>query len=172
MINWPKKLDVCISVVSLDGNQNSIKETLFHHKNIFAEYDKQIITNTEIDCDFKLTVVQSKEKFVLFDKAITQSTKDWCFIVLSGLHLPKSIIRKFSDFVESEKDIIFPVKNRLWDFLKNPIECLLINKNFYNEIGFFGKENPEDVIKLLWANGAIKLGGTFKSIVGVKFWTN
>jgi len=46
---------------------------------------------------------------------------------------------------------------------------VLINKNFYKQVGFFGKQNPEDIIKLLWATDAIKLGGTFKSIVGVKF---
>ena len=171
MISFPKCLDVCMSVISLDGDKSKINETLNYHKDFFLDFDKQIIVNKEIDLgsSYKNHIVQSKEKFVFFDKAIKESTKNWCFLILSGLHLQKSIIRKFSEFVKSEKDILFPVKNRLWDFYKNPVECLLINKNFYNEVGFFGKENPEDIIKLLWANDAIKLGGTFKSIVGVKF---
>ncbi len=171
MIEFPKCLDVCISVISLDGDPTKIKDTLNYHKDFFSEFDKQIFVNKEINCNFnyKKHFVKSNEKFVFFDKAIKESTKNWCFLVLSGLHLQKSIIRKFSEFVKNEKDILFPVKNRLWDFYKNPIECLLINKNFYNEVGFFGKENPEDIIKLLWANDAIKLGATFKSIVGVKF---
>ena len=75
-------------------------------------------------------------------------------------------------FVKSDKDVLFTVKNRLWDFLRNPVECLMINKNFYNEVGFFGKQNPEDIVKLLWASDVVKLGGTFKSIVGVTFWAN
>jgi hypothetical protein len=171
MITLPKCLDVCISVISLDGNPSKIRDTLFYHQEFFEEFDKQIITNKQIEqkTNFKQFVVPSDEKFVLFDKAIKESTKDWCFIILSGLHMQKSLIRKFSEFVKSEKDILFAVKNRIWDFLRNPIECLLINRNFYEEIGFFGKENPEDIIKLLWAADAIKLGGTFKSIVGVKF---
>ena len=168
---FPKCLDVCISIISLDGDTSKINDTLNYHKDFFLDFDKQIFTNKEISCNFnyKKHFIKSNEKFVVFDKAIKESTKNWCFLVLSGLHLQKSIIRKFSEFVKSEKDILFPVKNRLWDFYKNPIECLLINRNFYNEVGFFGKENPEDIIKLLWANDAIKLGGTFKSIVGVKF---
>lgn len=170
-MGFPKSLDVCISVISLDGDISKINDTLNYHKDFFLDFDKQIFTNKEISCNFnyKKHFIKSNEKFVVFDKAIKESTKNWCFLVLSGLHLQKSIIRKFSEFVKSEKDILFPVKNRLWDFYKNPIECLLINRNFYNEVGFFGKENPEDIIKLLWANDAIKLGGTFKSIVGVKF---
>lgn len=171
MIVFPKCLDVCISVISLDGDISKINDTLNYHKDFFLDFDKQIFTNKEINCNlnYKKHFIKSNEKFVVFDKAIKESTKNWCFLVSSGLHLQKSIIRKFSEFVKSEKDILFPVKNRLWDFYKNPIECLLINRNFYNEVGFFGKENPEDIIKLLWANDAIKLGGTFKSIVGVKF---
>lgn len=171
MISWPKEIDPCISIISLDGNANKIKETLLYHKDFFEKFDKQIISNKEINFNFncKKTIVDSFEKYVLFDKAINESSKDWCFLILSGLLLPKFIVKKFSQFANSEKDIIFPVKNRLWDFLRNPIECLLINKNFYKQVGFFGKQNPEDIIKLLWATDAIKLGGTFKSIVGVKF---
>ena len=171
MINFPKPLDVCISIISLDGNISKIKDTLFYHQEFFEKFDKQIISNkkTNYDNRFKEIVVESQEKFVLFDKAITESTKEWCFLILSGLHMQKFLIRKFSEFVKSEKDVLFPIKNRLWDFLRNPIECLLINKKFYKEVGFFGKENPEDIIKLLWAADVVKLGGTFKCIIGVKF---
>lgn len=171
MVDFPKPLDVCISVICLDGNPSKINDTLNYHKYFFSDFDKQVFINKEINSNFeyKKYFVKSNEKFVFFDKAIKESTKSWCFLILSGLYLQKSIIRKFSEFVRSEKDILFPVKNKIWDFCRNPIECLLINKNFYNEVGFFGKENPEDIIKLLWANDAIKLGGTFKSIVGVKF---
>lgn len=171
MVTFPKNLDCCFSIISLDGNPNKIRETLSYHNEFFKEFDKQIVSNKEINqnFDYKKIHIPSNEKFVLFDKAIKESTKDWCFIFLSGLHLQKSIVKMFSGFVKKESDILFPVKNRLWDFLKNPIECMLINRTFYNKVGFFGKENPEDIIKLLWAADAIKLGGTFKSIVGVKF---
>jgi hypothetical protein len=171
MIILPQCLDVCISIISLDGNPSKIKESINYHQNLFGDIDKNIICAKELNYPFeqKKYLINSSEKFVLFDKAIKESTKDWCFLILSGLHLPKSILKKFSEFTKKESDILFPVKNKIWDFVKNPIECMLINKKFYEKVGFFGKENPEDIIKLLWAFDAIRLGATFKSIVGVKF---
>ena len=45
-----------------------------YHKDFFEKYDKQIITNRELNLNnnYKKHFVNSKEKFVLFDKAIKE----------------------------------------------------------------------------------------------------
>ena len=168
----PKELDVSMAIVITDRNTNKINETLRHNFKLFDKYKKIIITNN-LEFNYfdneNLNKIQSKSFQLLenYDIALKNCDTEWCFLLHAGSCLHFDIIRKLSKFITSDSDIIFPVKNRIYDFIKNPLNGLLINKKTYNKIGVFGKDNPEDIIKLLWAADAAKAGCFFKAIVGI-----
>jgi hypothetical protein len=170
----PKDINVSMAIVVTDKNSNKINETLKHNYNYYCKYNKILITNNK-----KIDYYNNGEKYHIYetnsyqilenyDIAMKNCNTEWCFLLQAGTYLTKNLIKKLSMFIFSDKDIIFPVKNRVYDFIKNPLNGLLINKNTYNNIGVFGKDNPEDIIKLLWAADAVKFGCTFKAIVGCK----
>ena len=71
------------------------------------------------------------------------------FLFHAGKCLNFDVINRLSKYITSDTDILFPVKNRVYEFIKNPLNGLLINKKIYNKIGLFGKDNPENIMKLL-----------------------
>lgn len=170
----PKDLDVSIGIVTTDKVSNKINETLRYNYDFYSCYKKILITNDKnINYynqgeTYDIYETKSYQFLENYDIAMKHCKTEWCFLVKAGTYLTKNLIRKLSMFIFSEKDIIFPVKNRIYDFTKNPLNGLLINKNTYNKIGIFGKDNPEDIIKLLWATDAVKIGCQFKAIVGIK----
>lgn len=168
----PKELDVSMAVVITDKNTNKINETLRYNYKLFDKYKKIIITNN-LDFNYfndeKLNKIYTKSLQLLenYDIALKNCDTEWCFLLHAGSCLQFDLIRRLSKFITSDLDILFPVKNRIYDFIKNPLNGLLINKKTYNKIGIFGKDNPEDIIKLLWAFDAAKEGCLFKAIVGI-----
>lgn len=169
----PKELDVSVAIVVADKATNKINETLRYNYEHFIKYKKILVTN-----DLKFNYYNQEEKYDIYgtdsyqilenyDIAMHNCKTEWCFLVQAGSYLNKNIIKTLSKFILSDKDIIFPVKKRVYEFTKNPLNGLLINKNTYNKIGKFGKDNPIDIIKLLWANDAVNYGCLFKAIVGL-----
>ena len=169
----PKEIDVSMAIVITDKVTNKINETLKYNYDYYSKYKKILITN-----DVKFNYFSQNEKYDIYhtesyqvlenyDIALKNCNTEWCFLVQAGTYLTKNVIKKLSKFILSDKDIIFPVKKRVYEFTKNPLNGLLINKNTYNKIGKFGKDNPIDIIKLLWGADAAKYGCLFKAIVGL-----
>jgi len=168
----PKSLDVSMAIVAADKNVNKINETLKHKYKIFDKYEKIIITNNlEFDYfnDEKLNKINTESFQVLknYDIALKNCKTEWCFLLHAGTCLQFDVIDRLSKYITSDTDILFPVKNRVYEFIKNPLNGLLINKKTYNKIGVFWNDSPENMMKLLWAFDAIKKGCLFKAIVGI-----
>lgn len=168
----PKNLDVSMAIVVADENTNKINETLRYNYKIFDKYEKIIITNNlEFDYfnDENLNKIYTKSFKVLenYDIALRNCNTEWCFLLHAGTCLNFNVINILSKYITSDTDILFPVKNRIYEFIKNPLNGLLINKKIYNKIGLFWKDNPENIMKLLWAFDAVRKGCLFKAIVGI-----
>lgn len=91
----------------------------------------------------------------------------WNFLLYSKgwLRTPKLDI-KYSYFVETEKDILFPIVNRNLTFIASDINGLLIHKKTFEEVGDFPDIDSLDSSKVIWATKAINSGCKFKGIVG------
>jgi hypothetical protein len=92
--------------------------------------------------------------------------KEWNFIIQAGTWVQGLLDMKFSQFIESEKDILFPILNKKITFTEASWNGTLIHKETIKKLGPFPDNNPEDVCKLLWTIEAIELGYKFKAIVG------
>lgn len=108
----------------------------------------------------------------LINLGMKSISNEWAFIIFSGSRLPVYIEKKWSSFCKTDKDILFPVVDRKWDFVDGSFNGVLINKKFFSEIGDFPDIEKYDIndfafSKLLWAYDALDFGANFKAIIGM-----
>ena len=104
----------------------------------------------------------------LIDIGVKEIRTEWCFIVMSGSRIKKSIFGKYSRFATSEKDVLYPVVDRKHLFDEASINGILLHAPMYEEIGGFGDEYDLQEAKLLWAGRALDKGCNFKALVGAR----
>jgi len=116
-----------------------------------------------------LTVFKSEGSIMSsINAGLEQSLCDgWNFLIMSGTWVRNSLDRKYSCFLENEKDILFPVIKRKMNFVDGSINGVLIHKKSFKDIGKFNSKSSIDICKLYWANEAIEKGYRFKGIVGI-----
>jgi hypothetical protein len=104
----------------------------------------------------------------LINAGMNNTKSDWNFIICAGSFIPTKIDQRFSYFLESKKDILFPIVNNKTNFVEATLNGLFINKETWDEVGEMANIGPLEVVKLMWALDAIKKGVKFKAISGTK----
>lgn len=167
MLYVSKSLDLGICIVSIDGDFSKINKTYKSSEFLSKQYpaiavipeDRKIFT-----CD--IPVFQGKNSITsLFDTAIQKTKTEWAFVVFAGSVIKKRIDNKLSMYVENKHDVLFPVVNRIYNFIDGSMNGILINKHFYEEVGEFGTGNSLADTKIYWADRALQKGVKFKAIV-------
>ena len=92
--------------------------------------------------------------------------KEWNFVVIAGSWIRMGLDNKCSYFIESEKDILFPIVDRKMNFVDGSINGFLIQKSLFQDIGPFATDHPLEICKLFWAMEAQEKGYKFKAILG------
>jgi len=99
---------------------------------------------------------------------------EWGFVIFAGSRVQHSVLRKWDIFVDSEKNILYPLINGKYNFVEGSFNGVLFNKSFFKEVGNFPSEpiesknlNDFEIAKLLWSIDAINKGAIFKGIVGM-----
>jgi len=103
--------------------------------------------------------------------------KEWNIIVIEGTWVKANIDKKYSCFLEDEKDIFFPIVtdfdiqgkptkiyNNFWDCSLNG---LMIHQKTFKEVGDFTDSSLENS-RLIWNAEAQEKGCRFKAILGAK----
>jgi len=104
----------------------------------------------------------------------------WGMVVFAGANFKGRIQLKYSMFVDSEKDVLYPLVAGKYNFVDATTNGLTMRKKFFQEIGNFPEnymwklveENEEvitnsfDVCKLLWSFNAINKEAKFKAVIG------
>lgn len=100
---------------------------------------------------------------------------EWGFIMFAGSRIPAFLERKFSTFATSEKDILFPVVEKRYDFISGSFNGVLINSDFFKKVGNFTEGalekqgmNDFEMAKFLWTAAALEHDAKFKGIVGMR----
>jgi hypothetical protein len=103
----------------------------------------------------------------LINEGLSKSPSDeWNFIIVGGSWVRGFLDKKYSYFIESEKDILFPIVNRKLNFVDGSINGILIHKKAFVDIGPFGNDNPLEICKLFWGIVAVEKGYRFKAVLG------
>jgi hypothetical protein len=101
----------------------------------------------------------------------------WRLFVMEGARFPKSLAGRYGRWVESDRDVLFPVSinhdrsGRPLKVLSSFEECslngMLIHSRLFRDAGSFS-DNPIMVSKSFWAMGAMQFGARFKGILGAQ----
>lgn len=112
---------------------------------------------------------KGKETFSsLINVGMKYAPAEWNFIICAGATVRWKMDEKFSFFVESEKDILFPIAENKTNFVDATLNGLFINKKFWKEVGPMADVGTFEVVKMMWALEAIEKGVKFKAIAGSK----
>lgn len=104
----------------------------------------------------------------LINLGMKQAPADWNFLVCAGATVRSGLTRKFSYFVESEKDILFPIAEKNANFVDGSLNGIFIHKKTFKEIGKWDEDANLALVKTIWALAAIDKGCKFKAIANSK----
>lgn len=169
MLYQPKELQMTLGILSLDANPHAIQRTLNSSNFLTFSCDKivAIPQETALGDHFGVPLVKGGNCITsMMDNIVKNLKTEWVYFVFAGTNLRKGVDKKNFIYVETYKDVLFPVVDRIWNFVDGSMNGLLISKQFYREVGDFGSGKNLQVTKLLWAEKAMSIGGRFKGIVG------
>jgi hypothetical protein len=89
---------------------------------------------------------------------------EWNIIIRNLRWINSNLERKFFNFMESDKDIFFPITRKNWNFTKFDLNGLLLHKKAFTEVGEFPSYDYMDESKIMWAGRAIENGYKLKGI--------
>jgi hypothetical protein len=166
-----QKLETTLAIISINAYFYEIQKTVNSSDFLTNECEKLAIIPFETTLESPVSCPVYNGGYcitTMVDQAIKRSKTEWVLLVFSGANLQKNLDVKYSRYIETYKDILFPVANRIWTFPEGSMNGIYINKKFHEEVGDFGRGDDLEITKLSWASRAIDRGGKFKAIVGVK----
>lgn len=179
------KLEISFIIISPEPNIGRLKGTIRSIKNNYSKDAKIIcsvvksikkaqIEEMRIECPTHRggTTITS-----LINSGFKNSASGWNLLIMEGAWLPKSIYERYSRWVSSDSDILFPLM-AVYDRQGIPIkilnsfhECtlngMMIKKEFFEKVGKFS-ENSLEISRIFWGLDALEKGAIFKSVLGVK----
>jgi hypothetical protein len=113
----------------------------------------------------------------LINKGFKHTKSGWNLLVMEGARIPLNIQNRYSKWIKSEHDVLFPITVN-YDAAGKPVkvfnnfsECtlngVLIHKNLFQKVGNF-TENPLQISREFWSFDAFDKGAVFKAILGIK----
>lgn len=156
------------SLSLLKSTANSIKSKYYDHPFICVANGSATVEEVAAMKAICPTYKGKKTISSMINVGLRHAPADWAFIVFSGSFLPGKMDEKFSFFINSEKDILFPIINRKTNFIDGTWNGLLINKKTFREVGEFEDDGEFEHIKCEWACNALNYGCKFKAILGSK----
>jgi hypothetical protein len=99
------------------------------------------------------------------------ASAEWNFIIYADGWIKDRLDIKYSYFIESNKDILYPIsktRSTNYNFMSHD-NGMMIHKKAFADIGEFPDESAE-ISKLMWAATALEKGYKFKGVVGGRFF--
>lgn len=167
MLYQEKHIDFTVVILSIDGDPSKIEKTYQSTKFLCDQYNCIAVIPKDRSVSTVSCQVYNGGDCVtsLIDNGMNKVKTEWALFVFSGSIIKKKIDKKLSLYVETKRDVLFPVVNRMWNFIDGSMNGLLISKEFYGQVGEFGSGNTLQNTKILWAERALEKGVRFKAIV-------
>lgn len=163
------------NIAGLKCSVGSIKRH-FYDREIICVTGKNVIAEDVKEMKSICPVYKGKNTITsLINVGMKKIKGEWGFIMYVGSYVRPGMEKKIVRFVESPKDVLYPVVDRKINFVDGSSNGILLNKTTFKEVGDFADEpmykfgtNDFELAKLLWAMDAIEHGCKFKGIVGLK----
>jgi len=164
-----KKMDMTVVIFSLDGDVYKIKKSITSTGELCGNYDILISSISKIqNIGYETIQFENNSISDLIDTSMKKIKTKWAYFLQAGSVVCKGVDKKLSRHISSEKDVLYPVYNRIWDFVDSSINGLLLSKSLYEEVGEFKEEIDPKFTKLMWAGKALEKGCRFKAVVGTR----
>ena len=171
----PKSLNYGYVIITPENNPAFVKITANSILNRNPEASLVCVCRKDIDDESERTITNICKLYKgnntytsLISEGMKHCPSEWNLYLISGAPVENKIQKKYSYFVESEKDILYPVIDRKMNFVQGSINGILMHKNA-KDLGCIPDSNSLEKSKLIWSFNAVCQGYKFKGIVGVKF---
>ena len=162
-------------ILAPENALNMIKVTInsinYHYPNIshICVTDSSASKEEILEIKKHCPTYKGKETITsLINVGMRHAPLDWVFLIFAGTNVRPRLDEKFSFYVGSEKDILFPVAEKKHNFIEATLNGLFMNKKTFKEIGEIADEGKLELIKAEWAMNAIEYGCKFRAFVGSK----
>jgi hypothetical protein len=175
-------IDFAFVVLCPDRSLAGLKNTLGSIRHFSSDRESLAIVGKDANSadmkEFKTLCPTHKGKDTitsLVNVGMKKLKHEWGLMLFGGSRIPMTLERKLRTFLVGQKDVLYPVVDRRCDFVSGSFNGVLINKEFFDEVGNFPESamvkedfNDFEAAKLFWSLDAIGKGATFKGIVGMK----
>jgi len=113
----------------------------------------------------------------LINNGMKKTEKGWIFFIMEGARFPSGLIKRYSTWLKSDRDVLFPIFMNhnlngkpsliLTNFSETTLNGTLIHSNLFSEVGEFS-DNPIKISKEFWMMDALEKNANFKAILGIK----
>lgn len=170
----PQELNWGFIIICTDSNHINLENTINSIKANYKDSSIVCVQSDEIK-DFNcksndIKFVKTKPNYAaMINTGMTETNKEWNIIFIAGTYVRKNITRKYSMFIESKSDVIFPNDFKKSNFVDGTINGLCIHKEFFTKVGNFNEVCEKlEHSKAEWGFSAATLGGKFKAICHAK----
>lgn len=175
-------MDLGFIVLCPDKNISGLKNTLgsISH-NTYGREAIAIVGNNASPDDLKqmkefCPTYKGKDTITsLINTGMKKIKQEWAFLIFAGSRVGRYMERRIEKFIKTEKDVIYPVFDTHFDFVSSSTNGIIINTNFFQEVGDFAEApmkkdgmNDFEMAKLFWSLDAVEKKAIFKGIVGLK----
>lgn len=120
------------------------------------------------DMSMHAEVVHGGDTYTSFiNKGLSKTTYDWNLILFSGTVVKPRFFWKYIDFLENEKDILYPIVNFKYAFYEATLNGILVHKSVLKLVGKLPEISDLEQSKLYWCCEAMGKGYSFKGLLGV-----
>jgi len=172
-MNDPKALNYGFIIIAPDNNPKLVELTASSVRNKYPNSPFICIVTSEISPENAQEISRICPTFQadnsyssLINEGMKNPPSDWNLIVISGTSIRNRFFRKYSCFVQSDKDILFPVVDRKWNFVDATVNGIFLHRNTFKELGAMPQHPTIQECKANWAYEAINKGYKFKAVIG------
>ena len=170
--NCKNKAEYGFVILCPNVNVRHLENTVESIKTYYAESKTLVVLAGK--CDLKSTtkvrnlsqlVVAEENLIGMLNKGLELSIcGEWNVVIRNLRWINSNLEKKFFTFMESDKDIFFPITRKNWNFSKFDLNGLLLHKKTFSDVGEFPPADSLEESKLLWAGKAMEKGYKLKGI--------
>lgn len=162
-------------ILCLQDVPSEVRLTLARIRNLFKDAHIRLAMPLRLACDemeryksFKAPIDMSEGTITgMMNLSVLNSECDWNLILVAGANVTQNLVQKYLYFCRQEKDFVYPVVDRKWNFAEASINGILYNRKLTPK----APEIEPDIFmaKAAWGAEVVRNGGQLKAIVGAKF---
>ena len=104
----------------------------------------------------------------LINDGLKKVKSDWAIILFAGVILRPNFWKKYTVFIDSDKDIIYHIDADHREFCNATLNGMMLHKDALKNIGPLPEIANLEEGKVVWAYNAIQCGYRLKGLLGVR----